>query len=248
MAKLISQCPVCGDELKITRLKCLTCELELSNNFEFGLFDRLNEEQLNFLLIFLKHRGNLKSLQEKLNISYPYAVKKLNDLLDTLDLTEEPEIQVKENQSMRCWVRNTESTKASDIIKSKLAENGGRVVVSSISGNHYGIKAGTDGQHFFCDELPPIYTYEVFDVIVDLLKSQPNFKAKKGNARSYKLGDPGCKEDSVAGVILKNYFGKSVGESGLDPVFVLASVLEWAGIAVNGRGYLELTATYRSRL
>ena len=30
-----------------------------------------------------------------------------------------------------------------------------------------------------------------------------------------------------------------------DPVFVLAAVLEWAGIVINGRGELILTEAYR---
>ena len=29
-----------------------------------------------------------------------------------------------------------------------------------------------------------------------------------------------------------------------DPVFVLAAILDWAGIVRNERGYLELTADY----
>lgn len=249
MAKLISQCPACGENLKIAKLQCRSCGMELSSDFEFSIFDRLNDDQHNFLLTFLKHRGNMKSLQEEMNISYPYAKKKLTELLSALNLNEEENsIRPEEKVEMRYWFRNTESNKASDMIKSKLAENGGRAIVSSISGNRYSIKAGSDGQHILCDELPPIYTYEVFDVIVDLLKTQPSFKARKGNARNYKLGEAGCEEDTVAGAILKNYFGKNAGESGLDPVFILASVLEWAGIAHNGRGYLELTATYRERL
>ena len=106
------------------------------------------------------------------------------------------------------------------------------------------VTADADGQHILCSELPPIYTYDVFDVIVDLLKTQPNYRADKGSARGHRLGEAGCEENTVAGAILKNYFGKSAGESGVDPVFVLAAVLEWAGIAHNRRGYLELTAAY----
>jgi len=249
MAKLISECPACGESLKIKKLQCGGCGLELSNDFEFSVFDQLNEEQVTFLLTFLKHRGNLKLLQEELNVSYPYAKKKLNDLLAALKLTPDDDpIPPEEAPEMFHWFKHKKSTKASDIIKHKLAENGGRAVVSSVSGKRYEIKAATDGQHFWCSELPPVYTYDVFDVIVDLLKSQPNFKAKKGNARFFKLGEPGCEENTVAGTILKNFFHKSAGESGLDPVFVLASVLEWAGIVCNGRGYLELTAAYRAQL
>lgn len=249
MAKVISTCPACGETLKIAKLQCSACGMELSNDFEISIFEKLNKDQYNFLLTFLKHRGNLKLLQEELNISYPYAKKKLTELLSVLNLDEEGKsIQPEENVEMNHSFRNAKSSRASDIIKNKLAENGGRAIVSSISGNRYGIKSASDGQHILCDELPPIYTYEVFDVIVDLLKAQPNFKARKGNARNYKLGEAGCEEDTVAGAILKNYFGKNTGDSGLDPVFILASVLEWAGIAHNGRGYLELTASYKERL
>ena len=46
------------------------------------------------------------------------------------------------------------------------------------------------------------------------------------------------------GYIAKKYFGKKPGESVYDPVFVLASVLDWAGIAHNQRGYIQLSANF----
>ena len=42
-----------------------------------------------------------------------------------------------------------------------------------------------------------------------------------------------------SGAVAK-YLGRKKGESVYDPVFVLAAVLEWAGVARNQRGYLEL--------
>ena len=246
MSKILSNCPVCGDELKITKLQCTSCGLELANNFELSPFDKLDNDRQQFLLVFLKHRGNLKSVQDELNISYPYAAKKLTDLLDALGLIEE-EMPIMNHEAANPQAEYAASGKASALIKHKLAGNGGRVTVSSVTGKHYVITAGSDGQHFFCDDLPPVFTYDVFDVVVDLLKTQPAGKAKKGNARFHKLGAPGCTENTVAGAILKKYFGKSYGESGLDPVFILAAVLEWAGIAINGRGYLQLTASFRDR-
>lgn len=44
----------------------------------------------------------------------------------------------------------------------------------------------------------------------------------------------------------KKYAGKREGDSVFDPVFVMAAVLEWAEIAHNERGYIELTAKYRA--
>ena len=43
-------------------------------------------------------------------------------------------------------------------------------------------------------------------------------------------------------------FKAPVGKYVFDPVFVLASVLDWAGIARNERGYLTLTADYLAKL
>jgi len=56
--------------------------------------------------------------------------------------------------------------------------------------------------------------------------------------------ESGCDEHTVVGAVAKNYAGKKVGDSVFDPVFVLAAVLEWAGIAHNGRGELVLTQQY----
>ena len=47
--------------------------------------------------------------------------------------------------------------------------------------------------------------------------------------------------------LAKEYAGKKEGMSVFDPVFVLSAILDWAGIAHNERGYLELTAEYRTR-
>lgn len=62
------------------------------------------------------------------------------------------------------------------------------------------------------------------------------------------MGEPECDETTVVGAIGKYYWGKEDGESVLDPVFVVAAVLEWAGIARNERGELSLTSHYRSML
>ena len=103
------------------------------------------------------------------------------------------------------------------------------------------IYAESDGTTFTSDKLPvkPAYDYKVFDDIVELLIKQGG-RAKKGNGRNYKLGEPGCEENTVVGTIALHR-GRTIGESVFDPVFVMAAILEWAGIAKNGRGELILT-------
>ena len=62
--------------------------------------------------------------------------------------------------------------------------------------------------------------------------------------RNARLGERGCELDTVVGTIGTRYAGAQPGESVLDPVFVLAAVLEWAGICRNERGWLSLTVDY----
>ena len=88
MSSRIKKCPSCKHDLSISVLSCPDCGLELRGNFEESPFDKLNDEQTDFLMSFLKNRGNLKNLQAELQISYPYAKKKLDGLLSALEIAE----------------------------------------------------------------------------------------------------------------------------------------------------------------
>ncbi len=254
MAKLLTECPACGKKLHIEVLRCAGCGMEMRNDFELSPFDLLTPKQEEILMVFLKHRGNMKALQNEMSISYPTAQKKLDDLLVALGLLEkEQNIQEKaeneEDPGMFNWHIQKDSVKASDIIKKKLKENNGKVVVHTINDLPCDIRAAADGKSFISDKLPisPPWRYEVFDVIVDLLLAQGG-RAKKGNGRNYRLGDPKCDETTVVGAIGYNYSHLETGDSVYDPVFVLAAVLEWAGIASNRRGELVLTREYLEKL
>lgn len=134
---------------------------------------------------------------------------------------------------------------ASEVVKQKLTDCGGRVTVYTLTGLPCKIVAESDGRSFTSDKLPikPPYTYDVFNVIVDLLLEN-NGRARKGKGRSFKLGAPECDENTVVGAIAYKYAGKKTGQSVFDPVFVLSAVLEWAGVVKNERGILILSPNY----
>ena len=250
MKKIVSQCPMCTNTLFISAMQCPECGMELRNHFELSVFERLSAEQYMFLITFLRHRGNLKNLQSEIGLTYPAAKKKLDELLIALELADE---DVSENEweciDVKTWHINKNSNLASEIIKAKLKECGGRAIVHTARGLPCEIVATVDGKSFVSDKLPikPPYTYEVFDVIVELLLKQ-NGRARKGNGRNYKMGESECNETTVVGAVAKYYSGKKDGESVFDPVFVFAAVLEWAGIAHNERGEIVLTQNYRGML
>lgn len=246
MSKLLSNCPCCNGALNITALQCPDCGVELRNTFELSAFDRLEKEQWNFLISFLKYRGNLKSLQEEIGISYPTAKKRLEELLIALKIDDRHTTQ--EELDMSHISANRSSNRASDIIKAKLLDNGGHITVYTVRGLPCEVWMNADGTSFTSDKLPikPAYTYRVFDVIVDLLIAQGG-RARKGNGRNYKLGESNCDHTTVVGAIAFDR-GHTIGNSVFDPVFVLAAILEWAGIAHNERGELVLSQQYRKML
>ena len=249
MSKLISKCPCCSGTLNIASLQCPDCGVELRNTFELSPFDQLDHENMRFLLSFLTHRGNLKNLQEEMDISYPTAKKRLEELLVALGLSQaEKDNTDLEVVDMRNIFANRKSTRASEIIKAKLMDNGGHVTVHTARGLPCEVWMNADGTSFTSDKLPikPPYEYQVFDVIVNLLVSQGGC-ARKGNGRNYKLGESNCDKTTVVGAVALSR-GYTVGNSVFDPVFVLAAILEWAGIAPNERGELVLTQQYRSLL
>lgn len=249
MNRILTTCPCCGGNLHISALQCSGCGVELKNDFSQSKFDMLSNDQYQYLLTFLKNRGNLKIVQNELGISYPTAKKRLDELLINLDLADDNEITFQEGTDMVNFAVNRNSVKASEIIKARILDNGGRIVVHTLRGLPCEIIAANDGKSFVSKKLPikPPYEYKVFDVIVDLLLENGG-RARKGNGRNYKFGHPECDSKTVVGAIALNYAGKKLGDSVFDPVFALAAVMEWAGIVNNERGELVLTQTYRNML
>ena len=97
--KILSKCPVCSSKLKVTRLKCDGCSTVVENKFELSKFDYLNSEQLSFIEVFLKSRGNIKDVEKELGVSYPTVRAKLDEVITTLGHTvakQKPVIEKKE--------------------------------------------------------------------------------------------------------------------------------------------------------
>src|SRR6056297_3488254 len=90
---LIGTCPVCGDEMIITSLKCPSCQTTISGNFKLGKFSKLKKEHLEFIEVFVKSRGNIKEVERELGISYPTVRNKLDEVIHALghDIQKSPD-------------------------------------------------------------------------------------------------------------------------------------------------------------
>lgn len=85
--KVLSRCPVCGSRMTVTSIKCSKCQTVIENNFTLSKFEYLDAEQLEFIELFLKSRGNIKDVEKELGISYPTVRAKLDDVIAALGYT-----------------------------------------------------------------------------------------------------------------------------------------------------------------
>jgi hypothetical protein len=73
-----ARCPICAGELAITRLTCQACDTRIETDLSFPALMRLPRDMQDFVLVFLRCRGEL-------GISYPTVCKRLdlvNELLE----------------------------------------------------------------------------------------------------------------------------------------------------------------------
>lgn len=86
-----AQCPVCGADMVVTKLRCSHCGTELSGEFSPCRFCRLEDRHLRFVETFLRCRGSIKEVERALGVSYPTVKNMLDAALTALGLDEKPE-------------------------------------------------------------------------------------------------------------------------------------------------------------
>ncbi|MHC4692375.1 MAG: DUF2089 family protein [Planctomycetota bacterium] len=87
--KLPVGCPLCGETIEITRIKCSGCNSEINGSFGAGGLTALPVEYQKFITVFLRQRGNIKQVEKELGISYPTINKMLDSVNNILKSTVE---------------------------------------------------------------------------------------------------------------------------------------------------------------
>ncbi|KAF5087900.1 DUF2089 domain-containing protein [Acetobacterium wieringae] len=82
--KAPGKCPVCGEKLSITKLNCPKCTTTIEGDFHPCEFCRLPDDDLEFIKVFIKCRGNIKDVEKELGISYPTVRGKLDTVIKGL--------------------------------------------------------------------------------------------------------------------------------------------------------------------
>lgn len=92
MDRIVERCPVCAATMAVTQLTCRSCATRIEGEFAPSPFSALSPEQSGFLDAFLRCRGNLSDVQKALDISYPTARNRLDDVLQALGYAQEPQL------------------------------------------------------------------------------------------------------------------------------------------------------------
>ncbi|MEN9934573.1 MAG: hypothetical protein RLZZ387_1152 [Chloroflexota bacterium] len=91
MHPLLTICPVCGGQLHVTRTECGACHSAIEGQFTLGRLGRLSREQLEFVELMVKNRGNINGVAGDLKVAYNTARSRLDDIVATLGYAAPPD-------------------------------------------------------------------------------------------------------------------------------------------------------------
>ncbi|MBC3804290.1 DUF2089 family protein [Acetobacterium fimetarium] len=103
--KAPGKCPVCGEKLSITKLSCPKCTTTIEGDFQPCEFCRLPDEDLEFIRVFIKCRGNIKDVEKEMGISYPTVRGKLDTVIKGLGY-EVPSKELVKEKTAKIAARN----------------------------------------------------------------------------------------------------------------------------------------------
>ena len=84
MHPALTRCPVCHNEMTVTRLHCASCDTLVEGHFTAGHFANLTSEQLDFILTFVRVEGKLNRMEPELGLSSPTIRNRLHDIIRAL--------------------------------------------------------------------------------------------------------------------------------------------------------------------
>ena len=84
MHSVIGQCPICHENLVVTRLHCRNCDTTIEGHFTLGRLYYLSPEQLQFVETFIRCEGKINRVEDELGMSYPAVRSHLSDVIRAL--------------------------------------------------------------------------------------------------------------------------------------------------------------------
>jgi hypothetical protein len=121
MYPALTRCPVCQNELVVSRLHCPSCDTVVEGRFTAGHFANLTQEQLHFIVTFVRCEGKINRMEDELNLSYPTIRNRLHEVIRALGFEpgkeESPEIITDEKRRNVLEDLNTGKISAADAMR-----------------------------------------------------------------------------------------------------------------------------------
>lgn len=83
------ECPSCRSALRVEKLYCDNCETTVSGLYDLPVLLQLDQEEVDFILSFVKKSGSLKEMSKEMGLSYPSVRNYLNDLIQKINKLED---------------------------------------------------------------------------------------------------------------------------------------------------------------
>jgi hypothetical protein len=84
MNQLFGKCPICGQEMIVTRLECRSCGTDINGQFSVGRLSLLSADEIKFIETFIKNRGNAYKVGEELEMPYSTVRARLTEIIRAL--------------------------------------------------------------------------------------------------------------------------------------------------------------------
>ena len=81
MNPVFGKCPICGEELTVTRLECRACGTDIGGQFAVGKLAVLSADDVRFVEMFIKNRGNAYKVGEELQMPYSTVRARLTEII-----------------------------------------------------------------------------------------------------------------------------------------------------------------------
>jgi hypothetical protein len=84
MNPVIGLCPICGENLAVTRLHCRNCDTSVEGQFALGRLYQLTSKQLQFVETFVRCEGKINRVEQEMGLSYPAVRARLTEVIRSL--------------------------------------------------------------------------------------------------------------------------------------------------------------------
>ncbi len=84
MNPIPTRCPLCSGELTVTKIYCRDCDTTYEGRFSSGAFSSLTQEQLNFIITFVRCEGKITRVEDEIGLSYPTIRNRLHEVIRAL--------------------------------------------------------------------------------------------------------------------------------------------------------------------